>query len=240
MTQATQQVSESQLDAFFDDELPARERAIVEQFLAEEPDAMAQFEELGHLRQAICDSFEEEAARVPEARFEQIWDEIERTIDSDARLQSAANTRESIWSRLAAFMQPVWRPALAVGGVAAVAALILSTGRITDIDANNGPQVASKTAAADDESDAAVKKVNHEAKDAAPAPAPTIAAARPVNVAPEAQGPFPKPNEAAAEIEEIDFGTNGGQIDQIEGKSGTVTVIWVTEDEDPADSERAL
>ncbi len=238
MTQATQQVPESQLDAFFDDELPARERAIVEQFLAEEPDAMAQFEELGHLRQAICDSFEEEAARVPEARFEQIWDEIERTIDSDARLQSAANTRESIWSRLTAFMRPVWRPALAVGGVAAVAALILSTGRVTDIDANNGPQVASKTAA-DENSDAAVKKVNHEVKDAAPAPAPTIAAAKPAAV-PEALAPFPQPNEAAAEIEEIDFGTNGGQIDQIEGKSGTVTVIWVTEDEDPADSERAL
>ena len=53
-------------------------------------------------------------------------------------------------------------------------------------------------------------------------------------------GPFPAPNEEAAQIEQIEFGGNGGRIGQIEGKTGTVTVIWVTEDEDPADSERAL
>ncbi|MCA9720615.1 MAG: hypothetical protein H6713_26265 [Myxococcales bacterium] len=238
MTQAQQQVSETQIGALLDGELSASERELVEQFLAEQPDAMAQFEELGHLRQAICDSFEEEAARVPEARFEQIWDEIERTIDNDARLQSAADTRVSIWSRLVAFMQPVWRPALAVGGVAAVAALILSTGRVTDIDANNKAHLASKTAA---EAQVNPNAVDDEVKDVAADEAPSIAkAGRPEAAVPSVVGPFPQPNEEAAEIEQIEFGGNGGQIGQIEGKTGTVTVIWVTEEDDPADSERAL
>jgi hypothetical protein len=48
----------------------------------------------------------------------------------------------------------------------------------------------------------------------------------------------PEPGEA--QIKRIEFGGRTGTISQIEGNRGTTTVIWVTEDEEPVDTERSL
>jgi hypothetical protein len=51
---------------------------------------------------------------------------------------------------------------------------------------------------------------------------------------------FPQPEPGEAKIRRIEFGGQTGTISQVEGARGTTTVIWVTEDEGPADSERSL
>ncbi|MEZ4430180.1 MAG: hypothetical protein R3A51_21065 [Nannocystaceae bacterium] len=87
--------------------------------LADDPELKAELAELGLLRQAVITSLEAEAAAVPEARFEQIWDEIERTFDRDSRV--AAGRGRAAVDLVADRPEPpgVWGPVLAVGGVAA-------------------------------------------------------------------------------------------------------------------------
>jgi hypothetical protein len=50
---------------------------------------------------------------------------------------------------------------------------------------------------------------------------------------------FPAPEMYEAEIERIEFGGKNGRIGTIEGKRGTTTVIWVS-DEDTAPGLRSL
>ena len=61
--------------------------------------------------------------------------------------------------------------------------------------------------------------------------------------APEAEAlpvPLPAPESNDADIERIEFGGASGRISHIEGVRGTTTVIWVEEEDEPADSERSL
>ncbi len=98
-------------------------------------------------------------------------------------------------------------------------------------DSNAGGPIASKDASAEAPTD--------PMPDPAPAAPPTqIADAAPA--APPMPGPLPAPESNDAEIERIEFGGASGRISHIEGVRGTTTVIWVEEDEEPADSERSL
>jgi len=201
------------LHAFFDGELAGDERRAFEASLASDGDARSSLAELVLLPRAVVASLDAEAERIPEARFEQIWDEIDRTLDRDARLQQAAETNVSLWSRVTAVLRPLWVPAAAAVGVAvAVAFLVTSQG---EGPSNTTPVVASKTA---------------DVRTQVP-PVVTPAVAAPVEV----------PANGEAEIQRIEFGGRSGRIDRIEGeRGGVMTVIWVTEDDETTDSERSL
>lgn len=210
---------ERQLHAYFDGELSNAERAEIESQLATDPELRTSRTELTLLREVVVASLDAEGAGVPDARFEQIWDEVERTLDRDVRLQQAADTNVSIWSRLASFMRPLWAPAAATAAVAAAVLIYVQSGG--EGDANKPAQVASKDP-----------------------PAPPVVAAPEPPARGEDGGSaviaFEMPNNNEAEIQRIEFGGKSGRIDRIEGKQAVTTVIWVTEEDETSDSERSL
>lgn len=213
MTRLSKTVNEEQLSAYFDGELEPAERAEVEQWLARDAAGRATLAELGVMRDAIGASVAAEAARVPEARFEQIWDEIDRALDRETAAHQPAIASPSLWTRMLGVLRPVWVPVAAVAGVAAVALVFVNGGAVTP--ANSPAEVASKDAP---------KQL---------LPAPALAAV------PEVEAVFPAPDMREAEIERIEFGGKNGRIGTIEGKRGTTTVIWVS-DEDAGPGKRSL
>jgi hypothetical protein len=213
------------LQAYFDGELGAEERLAFEAALAGDPEARLNLEELALLREAIVGSLEAAAEAVPEARFEQIWDEVDRTLDRDARLQQAADVNVSIWSRMAAFLRPVWAPTLGVAAAAAAIALYVGGGDSEGAE-NTPTRVASKDGPTAEEAVEAPKK------ETAPAPADEGMIAAKVDDA--------MPANSEAEIQRIEFGGKTGRIDRIESKQGITTVIWISEDDETTDSERSL
>ncbi len=227
----TRTISEQQLSAYFDGELSPAERAEVEQWLAHDtgaasagtsgpsgPSGRAVLAEFGLMRDALGASLNAEAARVPEARFEQIWDEIDRALDRDTAAHQPAAPNPSLWARALGMLRPVWIPVAATAGVAAVLIAVVNGGVVPtgETNTNTAELVASK-----------------------PEPLPAVAPA-PVHVAAaEAEPLFPEPDMREAEIERIEFSGKQGRIGTIEGKRGTTTVIWVS-DEDAGAGERSL
>jgi len=219
----TRPISEQQLSAYFDGELPPAERAEVEQWLARDaatsgggPSGRAVLAELGLMRDALGASLSAEAARVPEARFEQIWDEIDRALDRDTAAHQPAAPSPSLWARALGLLRPAWVPLAATAGVAAVLVVAVNVGGPTGAPANTGELVASK-----------------------PEPPPAVAPAPVLVAAAEVEPSFPEPDMREAEIERIEFSGKQGRIGTIEGKRGTTTVIWVS-DEDAGAGERSL
>ncbi len=204
-------VTEEQLSAYFDGELDPSERAQVEQWLARDAAGRATLAELGVMRGAITVSLDAEAAKVPAARFEQIWDEIDRALDRETAAHLPAAPVPSLWARMLGILRPAWVPVAAVAGVAAVAIVFVSGGAVTP---TNTPELAASN------------------------PVPTVAAPAPA-LAQDAEAVFPLPEMYEAEIERIEFGGKNGRIGTIEGKRGTTTVIWVS-DEDAAPGQRSL
>mgnify|MGYP000193263372 CR=1 FL=1 len=201
--------TEEQLSAYIDGELSPAERAEVDQWLARDPQARALVAEFGLLRGAVTAGLEAEAEKVPQARFEQIWDEIDRALDRETAAVPSTPPAASLWSRMLGVLRPVWVPVAATAAVAAVVVGIVGSGAITRTD---GPAV--QPAVASNEV----------------APAPVLADSKPV----EAEPVIPAPALGEAEIERIEFGSKAGRIGTIEGKRGTTTVIWISEDEPPA------
>lgn len=204
-------VTEEQLSAYFDGELDPSERAQVEQWLARDAAGRATLAELGVMRGAITVSLDAEAAKVPAARFEQIWDEIDRALDRETAAHLPAAPVPSLWARMLGILRPAWVPVAAVAGVAAVAIVFVSGGAVTP---TNTPELAASN------------------------PVPAVAAPAPA-LAQDAEAVFPLPEMYEAEIERIEFGGKNGRIGTIEGKRGTTTVIWVS-DEDAAPGQRSL
>lgn len=217
-------ISEQQLSAYFDGELSPAERAEVEQWLARDaaasagPSGRAVLAELGLMRDALGASLNAEAARVPEARFEQIWDEIDRALDRDTSAHQPAAPSPSLWARALGMLRPVWVPVVATAGVAAVLLAVVNGGAVpTDPSATNTAElVASK-----------------------PEPRPAVTPAPVLVAAAEVEPSFPEPYMREADIERIEFSGKQGRIGTIEGKRGTTTVIWVS-DEDAGAGERSL
>ncbi len=201
--------TEEQLSAYIDGELGPEERAEVDQWLARDPKARALVAEFGLLRGAVTAGFEAEAAKVPEARFEQIWDEIDRALDRETAVHPTTQPTPSLWSRMLGVLRPVWVPVAATAAVAAVVVGIVGSGAITRTD---GP--APQPALASNEV----------------APVPVLADSKPIV---EVDPVVPAPALGEAEIERIEFGSKAGRIGTIEGKRGTTTVIWISEDEPP-------
>lgn len=220
----TRTISEQQLSAYFDGELSPAEQAEVEQWLACDPagpGGKAILGELGLMRDALGASLDAEAAQVPQARFEQIWDEIDRALDRETAAHPPTAPSPSLWARAVARIRPVWMPVTATAGVAAVLIAVASSGAVTTADPpeNTPDLVASKPGPRSSEV------------------TPTIPV--PAGVGAPEEVVFPEPEMREAEIERIEFSGKQGRIGTIEGKRGTTTVIWVS-DEDAGPGERSL
>lgn len=218
----TKTISEQQLSAYFDGELSPAEHAEVEQWLVREaetpagtgPSGRAILGELGLMRDALGASLNAEAARVPEARFEQIWDEIDRALDRDTAAHQPATPSPSLWARVVGLLRPVWVPVAATAGVAAVLLAVVNRGAVpTDAASTNTAELVASKAE----------------------PLPAVAPTPVVEVEPA----FPEPDMHEADIERIEFSGKQGRIGTIEGKRGTTTVIWVS-DEEPGAGARSL
>jgi hypothetical protein len=164
------------------------------------------------MQRLVSRSMEMRAAEVPRARFEQIWDEIDRTIAKDAVTPAAA---PSFWSRVRAAFKPLRVPAMVAAGAAAVAVI--------------GMRLGSGDAVNQDTTVASVPEVAPVQPEAKPAPTP------PTPVAPAIAEALPAPKAADAEIHGVDFGGKNGRISH----TGVVTVLYVEDDTTPK-SERSL
>jgi negative regulator of sigma E activity len=238
-----------QLSAYFDDELEDSMRALVEAELERDEELAAKLADLSFMREMVVGDLEHQAERVPEARFEQIWDSFEQTLERESRLQEAAEEPPTVWQRLIAWARPLRMPIAAVSAAGVLVFVFArSAGAPSEQDENDGT-LASNTqdeAASDAEPNtrapqpAPLHPPGHPGVKVAPEPEPDRVALAPEpspQVDPEM---FPQPEPGEAEIRRIEFGGQTGTISQVEGARGTTTVIWVTEEEGPADSERSL
>jgi negative regulator of sigma E activity len=240
---------DEQLSAYFDDELEDSVRTRVEAELERNEELAAKLGDLSFMRSMVVGDLERQSERVPEARFEQIWDNFEAALERENRLQEAAEEPPSVWQRLAAWVQPMRVPLAAVAA-AGVLVFVFARSAGAPSDAEQEQQVASNTQE-EGSSDAQPTTQEPETsgqersgpapqRDPQPQDEGRIAAA-PVQPSPEIDPEmFPKPEPGEAEIRRIEFGGHVGTISQVEGTRGTTTVIWVTEDEAPVDSERSL
>jgi negative regulator of sigma E activity len=230
-TEPSKTVTPQDLSAYFDEELTAEQAEVVALALAEDPQLHSEHAQLGMLGGVLRSALEAEAEAVPAARFEQIWDEIDRAIERDARLQAGANRNASIWTRLWAALRPVRVPVLAAAAAAAVAIVVLGRGA----GEPNNPESTPSVAEAPQPTLAPA-----EAPVVAPAPPDRLAIKGPAEPAPSNTDaklpPMPVPQSNEAEIHGIEFGGKQGRISH----TGTVTVLYVEEDETPPNSERSL
>jgi negative regulator of sigma E activity len=233
-----------QLSAYFDDELEDSMRALVEAELERDEELAAKLADLSFMREMVVGDLEHQAERVPEARFEQIWDSFEQTLERESRLQEAAEEPPTVWQRLIAWARPLRMP---IAAVSAAGVLVFVFARSAGAPSEQDDE----TVASNTQDEAA-----SDAEPSTRAPQPASPRSPGVEVAPEpepdrvALAPepspqvdpemFPQPEPGEAEIRRIEFGGQTGTISQVEGARGTTTVIWVTEEDAPADSERSL
>jgi hypothetical protein len=122
-----------------------------------------------------------------------------------------------LWTRLRAAFGRLRTPVLVAAGAAAVTALVLrmmapdETNKVDDIASVPEPVT----------------------PEPAPQPMPTPPSTKIAKTEPES---FPAPKAGDAEIHGIEFGGKQGRISQ----TGTLTVVYVEEDEEPKPSERSL
>ncbi|NVB42129.1 hypothetical protein G6O69_30175 [Pseudenhygromyxa sp. WMMC2535] len=244
-SQSSIQGQDERLHAFFDDELEDSERALVQAEIERDADLAGEIDDISFMREIVIGALERQAERVPEARFEQLWDNFEATLERESRLQEAAEAPPRPWQRLFSWLRPARLPLAAVATAGLLA--IIFARSVGD----PAPELADGAEVAEPGAEAGEKPANTPKRPASERPAagaskgepPRIAAVPPPKPAPgDPQAPemnFPQPEPGEAEIRHIEFGGRSGSISQVEGARGTTTVIWVSED-DPVDSERSL
>ncbi len=203
------------LQSFFDGELDEAAAQRMARSIDQDPALRRHLDQMSLMRDLVGRSMELRASEVPRARFEQIWDEIDRTITQEAARPAEAPA--SFWQRVSAAFGPFRMPALAAAGAAAIAVVAMQFVAPTAV--NQPEEVASVP-----------KPVEPSAPQVAPAPSPPAA---PPTVIAES---FPAPRAADAEIHGIEFGGSQGRISH----TGVVTVLYVEEEAAPQKSERSL
>ncbi len=212
------------LQQYFDDELdPAAEAAFAAK-LDREPALREHLRQLGRIRELVTHDLERRASEVPRARFEQVWDEIDRVIGEEQRQAREVSAQpRSIWQRLWAALRPASVQVLAAAATAAVVVFVVKSMNEPGVNQPDG-----------------VASVPHSAPVAKPQPTvstpPDAIAHVPLPVAAPDGDAFPAPSPVDAEIHGIEFGGRNGRISQ----TGTVTVLYVEDDGAPQNSERSL
>lgn len=238
-------VSREDLALFFDGELTGAEAQELGAQVEADPELGAELGQLGLLRGLVSQSLEAKAAAVPQARFEQIWDEVDRAIDREVRERdAAAGPQSSIWARMWSAIKPVRVPLAVAAGAALVAVVAFNVGAGRGSDpsgANKADGVASVHESATQTSDSPPAK-RHKGVRTNPTPDPNMLAQAP-NPAVDSTDDdtpdelaLPKPKKVEAEIHGVEFSGKAGRI----SNTGTVTVLYVEEDVEPKDSERSL
>jgi anti-sigma factor RsiW len=212
---------EAELHAYFDGELEGDAAAAISARLEREPELQQHIAHMGLMRDLVGRSLEMRAVEVPRARFEQIWDEIDRVIEHETRnARSVAQPPASLWARLGSVLRPLRVPLLATAGAAAVALVAV---RMAGSDPVN--------------EEAPIASLPELQAPSTPAPAPPV---QPEPRFAEAEAPsedaLPTPRPAEAEIHDIQFGGKNGRISH----TGVSTVLYVEEDDAPQKSERSL
>lgn len=215
-------VSREDLALYFDGELTGAEAHELQVQIDADPELRAELDQLGALHGLVAEGLTQSSEEVPQARFEQLWDEIDRGIAREKAVAQAEH--ESIWNRLWTALKPMRLPA----AVAAAAGALVVAMQVSDEDPNNDDRVASVQ-----EPPASPTVAPALAPPKTPVNPPTQIAVAPVP--PEAPAALPPPKQAEAEIHSVEFEGNG-QI----GRFGTVTVLYVEEPLTPKDSERSL
>jgi hypothetical protein len=225
----TTNVSDGKLGEYFDAELDDADLRAMQEALEGDPALRMELEQLGIVRGVVVASLQRRAAEVPQARFEQVWDAIERGIarEEAPKSEPVPSFGRRLWTALSRMRWPV----LAAAGATAVTLWAVDIGGPSS--PTEGPdrvvnQAPPSTSAKNPETPPAP-----EPSLRAPAVAPDMIAQNP-SVAPS-PAPLPVPEGAEVEIHDIQFGGNG-RISQ----TGTVTVLYVEEEPAPAGSERSL
>lgn len=220
-------VNYEDLELYFDGELTGAEAQELAAQIEAQPELAAELDKLGSLQRVVGAALMHKADEVPQARFEQLWDEIDRSIDrEESRQRVAAAEPPSFWARLRGLFGPLKVPALAAAAAVVVTVVVMQTG--DDATTNNPPAVASQ-------------EEQPESSTKMPAPAQPEESGSKMAQAPKAQPEpptkaFEAPEPGQADIESIQFGGKNGRI----GRAGTVTVLYVEEDDESIETERSL
>lgn len=215
---------EAELQAYFDGELDEAATAEMKDRIGRDPELQQHIAHMGLMRDLVDRSLEMRAVEVPRARFEQIWDEIDRVIDHETKTaRAAAQPPASLWARLAAVLRPFRIPLLAAAGAAAVAIVAIQMAGSEPVNHDNSVASLPETPAP---------------KQPAPgtAPKPETRIAKTEQPLPSPDDALPVPHAAEADIQGIEFGGKHGRISH----TGVSTVLYVEEDETPQKSERSL
>lgn len=235
----TSGVSREELALHFDGELTGAEAHELAAQIDADPELRDELVQLGMVQGLVQETLKRKAAQVSSARFEQIWDEIDRQLDMEAAATRPA--AGSFWSRMWEAIRPARFPLAAAAAAAAVTLIVVSASGDSDNDVtgaqNNPGAVASveEPAAEPSATESEPKPSALPAGDrmaVAPAPAPTPSPMP--EVSPETD--LPKPKKVEAEIHGVEFSGHTGRI----SKTGTVTVLYLEEEAQPKDTERSL
>lgn len=230
----TSGVSREELALHFDGELTGAEAHELSAQIDADPELREELAQLGIVQGLVAETLKRKAADIPAARFEQIWDEIDRQLDREVAASRPA--AGSFWSRMWTAVRPARFPIAAAVAAAAVTLIVVSvTGSDNDVagDSNKAGAVASVEGSATEQP--------------APKPEPETPSALPddrIAVAPPPAIPpteseevdLPKPKKVEAEIHGVEFSGHTGRI----SKTGTVTVLYLEEEAQPKDTERSL
>jgi len=234
-------ISDEALAAYFDGEASDDEASAIREVIDNDPELAAELEQLGVMAELTAASLQEAAADVPQARFEQIWDQIDRAIDEDERKAVPTAPPAGLWDRLKAAFAPVKWPVAAAAAAAVVTVFVMRTGGnegasdpMADRGANKAPGISSMPETADDGSSKdnapTPPKVSpapdNRLAERMPAPEPADAVAQPL---------APVPQDSKVELHEIE-----GMGNDVRISNGTVTVLYVEEDIEDGSSERSL
>ena len=237
-------ISDEALAAYFDGEASESEASAIRQAIENDPELVAELEQLGVMAELTAASLQDAAADVPQARFEQIWDQIDRAIEEDERKAVPTAPPAGLWDRLKAAFAPVKWPMAAAAAAAVITVFVMRTGdnegasepladRGPDRGANKAPGISSMPETADDGS----KRDNAPTPPkVSPAPDDRLAQRTPEPEPAEVAKPLaPVPEDSRVELHEIEGSGNDVRI-----SNGTVTVLYVEEDIEDESSERSL
>lgn len=249
----TSGVSRDELALHFDGESTGAEAHELAAQIDADPELREELAQLGIVRGLVQETLKTKAAEIPQARFEQIWDEIDRQLDREAAV--AGPQAGSFWTRVWTALRPVRIPLAAAAAAAAVTLVVVS---VMDDDPgnprkglgaeNNPGAVASAQEPAAEQEPNKAPASSAESKDAPSVhPAGERMAVAPTNdLSPSNpddldgldgfDDDLPSPKKVEAKIHGVEFSGHTGRI----SKTGTVTVLYLEEEVQPKDTERSL
>lgn len=239
----TSGVSRDELALHFDGESTGAEAHELAAQIDADPELREELAQLGIVRGLVQETLKTKAAEIPQARFEQIWDEIDRQLDREAAV--AGPQAGSFWTRVWTALRPVRIPIAAAAAAAAVTLVVVS---VMDDNPTKGPGAENNPGAVASAQEPAAEQEPHkapassaESKDA-PSALPVgerMAVSPTTDLPPPLDGlddDLPSPKKVEAKIHGVEFSGHTGRI----SKTGTVTVLYLEEEVQPKDTERSL